>query len=82
MTPKQASLSKFYRMRATLKFLLIHIRNVSAWSRDDLERGRLAFQCRELTWRIIDLDEQIRDWEYGLDIDADGNVIPSKSRLR
>lgn len=60
------TLQSLYRRRSNLKFWLQHMRNDASWSRDvDLER-RGSNLASAITWQIIDLDERIRECEYGL----------------
>lgn len=62
--PSSISPLNLYRLRSGVKFALLAARNRAAWTRDDLEGARLAHQLRDLTWELIDLEEQIRQVEY------------------
>ena len=68
VTPRQAHLSKLKRVRTRLQFRLERTRNQLEWERDELVKDGLARQCRDLTWLLFELDDQVRAAEYGVDL--------------
>lgn len=65
MTPRNADLSKLKRLRTRLEFKLAFTRNELQWCKSEDLKDHLAEHCRDLTWCLVELDDQIRELEYG-----------------
>lgn len=65
MTHRQALLSKLLRARSRVLFQLLHARNTYVWHGSGLGEGVDPRLAVDLTWQLVDLDEKIRELEYG-----------------
>lgn len=66
MTPRQADLSKLKRLRTRLLFRYRHLNNQLVWTHDQAHKDQIAEHCRDLTWLLVELDDQLRELEYGI----------------
>ena len=73
MTPRYAALSKLLRARSRVRFRLQQTHNAHVWNRERAGRGGEGLACIALTWELIDLDEKIREMEYGTPAYTGGN---------
>lgn len=58
------ALSKLMRQRSALSFERDHNHNVHLWQRERAGRGADSARCRQITWKLIELEEVIRELDY------------------